>query len=306
MHEYQRKYRPDDFSQVQGQEATIAYLEGKLKKKQLPHCLLFTGPSGVGKTTIARITACKLDCSIHDLTELNMADFRGIDTVREIRKRMGLSPINGKCRVWILDEIHRLTTDSQNSLLKLLEEPPKHVYFMLATTDPQKLLKTILTRCTEVKLEALSSEAMQALIASVLEQEKQELSEEVIDRIVEVADGSARKALVILEQIADLDSEEEQLAAVQNADCRRQAIELARVLIKPKPLWNEVRAVLSGLETEDVEGLRHLVLGYARKVLLGGGKLAPRAYLVITSFRDPFYESKAAGLAAACWEVCSQ
>jgi hypothetical protein len=158
------------------------------------------------------------------------------------------------------------------------------------------------TRCTEVKLAPLSPKCVGQVIADVAAKEKLEVGEEVLDRIVEYAEGSARKALVLLNQIADLQTEEEQLDCLAKSDSRQAAFSLCRALIDPRSAWSDVAAILKGLE-EDPEGVRHMVLGYASTVLLGGGKMAGRAALITDRFQSPFYDSKRAGLILSCYEV---
>ena len=301
--ELYRKYRPKNLSQLVGQSSAVSILGKMMEKNKVPHCLLLTGGSGVGKTTIARILRRHLNCGSHDYDEINCADFKGIDTVREIRRTAGLSPIDGDVKIWFLDEVHKMTGDAQNSFLKLLEDTPPHVYFILATTDPQKLLKTVITRSTEIKLSLLALKDLLELVKRVAEAEKITISQEIMEELAAAAEGSARKALVLLGQVADIEGEEAQLAALAvSAQAKDQAINLARALLNPNVAWGEVAAILKELKDEP-ESVRYLVLGYARSVLLGGGKMAPRAFRMIDCFARNFYDSKAAGLAAACWEV---
>lgn len=300
---YYRRFRPKALKSVLGQEGAIASLQRFIDRNTIPHCILFTGPSGCGKTTIGRILKTHLNCGDADWLEINSADFKGIDTVREIRRSINLSPISGDCRIWFIDEAHKLTNDAQNALLKILEDTPSHVYFMLATTDPQKLIKTIHTRASEVKLQGLGVPALKRVLQRVIDKEKLTVTEAVMDEIIDASEGSARKALVILEQAGTLDTEAEQLQAVQATSLNKDAaITLARALINPRANWKEVAPLLKELKDEP-EGIRYLVLGYCRSVLLSGGPLAPRAYMIIDIFSKAFYESKQAGLAAACWEV---
>src|SRR5688572_25883760 len=140
--ELYKKFRPKTLKGVVGQEGAVSSLQSMIDKGRLPHTILFSGPSGCGKTTIARILKGILECSDLDFFEINCADFKGIDMVRDIRRYVGIPPLHGKSRVWLIDEAHQLTKDAQNAFLKLLEDTPKHAYFMLATTDPQKLLPT--------------------------------------------------------------------------------------------------------------------------------------------------------------------
>jgi DNA polymerase-3 subunit gamma/tau len=301
--EFYKKHRPALFKSVIGQTEAVGMLKKLLEhKEQFPHALLFTGPSGTGKTTLARILQKRLSCGDNDFFEINCADFRGVDMVRDIRSRMNLAPMNGTSRIYLIDEAHQLSKDAQNALLKMLEDTPSHVYFMLATTTQGKLLATIQTRCTEIRTKSLSVGDLVSLLDEICAKEKINISEELSDRIVECADGSARKALVLLNQVIHLDGEEEQLNAVLSSDTKRQAIEIARALINPRTRWGDIAKLLKDLD-EDPEQVRYLVLGYASSVLLGGGKLAPRAYLVVTAFGGNFYDSKKAGLVAACYEV---
>ncbi len=297
------KFRPRKLESVIGQDAAVSSLQRLMEKGMVPHVVLLSGPSGCGKTTIARILKDHLGCGEQDFMEINCADFKGIDMVRDIRRHSGLSPISGDCRVWLIDEAHKLTNDAQNALLKLLEDTPSHVYFFLATTDPHKLIKTIHTRCSEVRLGLLTQNHLKLLIAKVAKREGFQLTDDVVASLVEAAEGSARKALVLLEQVAHLADEDSQLAAITSASVNKdQAIELARKLINPRSGWSEVAAILKDIKDEP-ENVRYLVLGYARSVMLGGGPLAPRAFMLIDIFGRNFYDSKQAGLAAACWEA---
>jgi DNA polymerase-3 subunit gamma/tau len=300
--ELYKRYRPKTFKQVLGQPRAVASLQRFLADGRVPHTILFSGPSGCGKTTLARLMADKLGCRGTDLQEINAADFRGIDKVRQIRSERDLSPLGGKCRIYIVDECHRLTGEAQDGFLKLLEDTPEWLYFFLCTTAPNKLLKTIQTRSTPVWVEPLKSADMERLLKIVAKKEEAELSEEVRDRIVDVADGSPRMALVILNQVIGEENEEKRLALIRDADAEAQSIDLCRVLFKGR--WRDAAKVLKELDGLDPEAVRLAVLGYASKVLLGSdGQNGERAFRVIDAFGDNFWNSKRAGLIAACWEV---
>lgn len=309
-----QKYRPKTLKGVIGQDGSVVSLQMQIDKKKVPHVVLLTGPSGCGKTTIGRILKEHLECGDGDFFEINCADFKGIDMVRDIRRAVGMSPMHGSTRVWLIDEAGKLTNDAQNALLKLLEDTPSHAYFLLATTDPQKLIKTIHTRAAQVKLSAITHKDLELLIQRVANKEGMSISGDIISEIADAADGSARKALVILEQVGTLETEAEQLKAIQTSTFNKdEAINLARALFDRRGTpWPEIARILRNLSDQDAEGIRYCVLGYARSCLIGkedkppNMQFAEKAFRVIDIFSANFYDSKHAGLAAACWEVVTK
>ena len=296
--EFYKKYRPKTLARMVGNETTVQALTNMLERNTLPHTLLFTGPSGCGKTTLARILKQELDCLDVDFKEMNCADFRGIDTIREISRTMNLAPM-GKCRIWLLDEAHQLSKDAQNGALKILEDTPKHVYFFLCTTDQQKLLKTIRTRCCEMSVSLLNYKELEKLARRTMKREKIELDTDTMEELVAAAVGSARMLLVLLDKIANLSPEEMITAIRQKMEEENEAIELCRALISRIP-WKGIAEILKNLKGEP-ETIRYAVLGYARAVLLN--KCDSRAAVVIDCFRENFYDSKQAGLTYACYDV---
>lgn len=297
-----KKHRPVRFRDLVGQPQAVSQMEQWLKDGRVPNAVLLTGPSGVGKTTAARILVRRLGCSSFDCQEINAAESRGIDTIRDMGERMHLAPLGGGgARVWIIDECQKLTGDAQSSALKMLEDGPEHAHFFLCTTDPQKLLKTIVTRCTELKFRALDEAELLVVQKRVLDEEGVNVLPPVLKKIAECAEGSARKAVVLLQQVMGLESEDEQLAAVEKADSRRQAIELARALMDPKTQWSRVADVLKNLDDEP-ESLRRMILGYYQSVLLGGGIKANRAAELISRFQYNVFDSGKPGLTLMCYE----
>jgi DNA polymerase-3 subunit gamma/tau len=300
--ELYKRFRPKSFKQVVGQMGAVKMLSAMVQKGSVPHSLLFTGPSGCGKTTLARILQVKLNCSDGDFFEVNCADFRGIDFVRDIRSRMTFSPIGGKSRIWLIDECHELTKQAQEALLKMLEDTPKHVWFILATTDPNKLLKTIMTRCTEIRLNVLDSDSMLGLLNTTCKRAKVTTpSDEVLDKIINNSEGSARKALVYLNQVISVQGEDAQLEVINSTSMERQAIQICRVLIRPKSTYKEVMDILAKLE-EEPEQIRRMILGYFTTVAMKPGKLSARAIDILRCFQDHYYDSGKAGLVLSIWD----
>lgn len=302
MREIHLEERPTTFKQVVGQREACAQLTALGKSEEgIPHALLFTGPSGCGKTTLARIVRRKLKCSDADFAEVNAAESRGIEMVRTIQGRVGLAPIDGESRVWLIDECHKLTSDAQGAFLKLLEEPPDHVYFMLATTDPEKLRRAIRTRCTEIRVRLLTEGEAEGLVLRVCEGRNIDPGEGVAKKIGEVCEGSARKALVLLQQVMGIADDARKIEALEKADAKKAAIEIARAVMARKG-WGTVAAILRDCD-EEPETIRWMMLSYFTKVALGGGKGADRAVDVIEEFSDNFFDNKKAGLVAACYRA---
>lgn len=198
------KYRPQNISELDLVSAREA-LEKTLKNKNIPHAFLFSGPRGTGKTSAARILAMMVNkienCDTPDIIELDAASNRGIEEIRTLREQVALSPMSSKYKVYIIDEVHMLTTEAANALLKTLEEPPAHVVFVLCTTDPQKLPETVISRCTQIIFSRPSIEEIVAKLKLVAKGEKYKINPEDLELIAIEAKGSFRDAIKILEQV---------------------------------------------------------------------------------------------------------
>lgn len=304
--EFHRKYRPKSLKTVKGQPRAVEMLLRLQQADKIPHQMIFTGPSGCGKTTLARIVADKLiNCQGRDFIEINAAVSRGVDMVRDIQRQINHKPLYGTSRVWLIDEAHKLTGDAQNGLLKLVEEPPAHAYIMLASTEPNKIIKTIQTRCTEIKVQLLSPEDIIETVSRVADKEDISLTKEALDKIAEASEGSARKALVILQSLIGITGDKEKLAAIEKAANRSEAYQIGLELIYRSKGWAGVSSIISKLEDADWEGIRMLILAMASNVLLDPKKTTfyPKAYKVIVCFSEPFYNTGRAGLVASCYEA---
>lgn len=196
-----RKYRPITFDQVKGQNSAVAYLSSIIKSERVPHAILLTGGRGIGKTTLARIFARELGVSPYDIYEIDAASNNGVDEIRALREEVNTRPAQSKFKVYILDEVHMLSKQAFNAFLKTLEEPPKHVIFIMATTELHKIIPTVLSRCQVVHLEKPTQEVITEQLINIAEQENKKLEKPEAQLIADRADGSFRDALVILGQV---------------------------------------------------------------------------------------------------------
>jgi len=297
--ELYKKHRPSDFGDVVSNKTTCDVLTN-LIKSGFPKAVLLSGPSGSGKTTIARILATKLGIHSFDYFEKNAADARGIDDVREVQRNASVKSMAGNGKMFVFDEAHKLTGDAQTMLLKLLEDGPEGVYFVLCTTDPNKLIKTIHTRCTTFQTTKLDNEELEQLVQKVAAKEKFKLKSEVAEKIAESAEGSARQALVTLEKVMQITDVEDQFKAIVNPETTKQTIDLCRAMMKKGVTWKEIATILKSINDEP-ETVRRIVLGYYKAVLLNSGM--PIAVKVINAFQYDFFQSGEAGLALACYNV---
>ena len=216
-----RKYRSKNFDELVGQEAIKQTLENSLKIQKISHAYLFSGPRGTGKTSVARLFAKALNCekgngeicnecsncrainegSHPDVIEIDAASNSGVDEVRELIEKVKYAPIQGKYKVYIIDEVHMMTNSAFNALLKTLEEPPSYVVFILCTTEPYKLLPTILSRCQRYEFKKITDAELKKLITHVLKEEGVSSTNDAINLIVELANGGARDSLSLLDQV---------------------------------------------------------------------------------------------------------
>lgn len=303
---YQR-VRPSSFAEVVGNRETVASLVALTSQENPPHAFLLTGPSGCGKTTLGRIVALALGIRAEDVetqtgdySERDSAQFRGIDMIREIRSGAAYVGLHGHRRVWLLDECHKLTNDAMNALLKGLEDPPSHAYFVLGTTEPQRLLETIRSRCSIHRVMPLSEADMVRLLNRIASGEGHRLTRQQLGAIHERAEGKPRVAINLLEKVLAASLESRDAIVTDHEAIRERSDGLARALVKREG-WRAVAAILSQVEEDDVEAVRRSVIGYCSAVLLRGED--DFAMGVLDQMIEPFFQSGRAGLIHACYLV---
>ncbi|MDE2188486.1 MAG: DNA polymerase III subunit gamma/tau [Patescibacteria group bacterium] len=196
-----RQYRPQTFTDVLGQEPVVVALESSIKNGRVSHAYLFAGSRGTGKTSIARIFSRALKVSANDTYEIDAASNRGIDDIRELRDGVAVLPFESPYKVYILDEVHMLSKDAWNALLKTLEEPPAHVIFILATTELEKVPETVISRCQVFTFKKPSKAILKDLVESVAKSEKVKLAQGVSELVATLGDGSFRDTLGILQKV---------------------------------------------------------------------------------------------------------
>lgn len=275
------EFRPKYFEEIKGNNQIILELIRLIKNPKIPSSFLLTGPSGCGKTTIARIIASSLlkDISLN-FKEYNASHFSGIDLIRSIEQSVNMTPIGNKekYRIWFFDECHRLTSNAQDCILKLLEDPPQHCIFILATAEPSKLNKMILRRCYRLDLKSLDENELKDYVIGVLRRLNIKPLRYITKSIIDKSNGSPGFAIKQIEKINLIDRSKIEdrdyiLSLLETNDeiIEIQCIDLCRTLINKKSSWMDVAKILRKLKdsNEDSEKIRRAILGYCDSCLLG-------------------------------------
>jgi DNA polymerase-3 subunit gamma/tau len=234
-----RKYRPQEFGSVLGQEHVVEVLRAAVKQNKIAHAYLFAGGRGTGKTTMARLLARALKTDEQDIYEMDAASNRGIDEIRELREGVATLPFNSTYKFYIIDEAHALTRDAWGALLKTLEEPPAHAIFVLATTELDKVPDTIASRCQVFRLKRPSHETLKALVLKVAKEEGAALSPAGAELVALMGEGSFRDTLGILQKVLTL-----------SGDAKLTEEEVARVVGAPP--GQVINAFLQALAGKDI------------------------------------------------------
>jgi len=294
------KYRPDDFTDVIGHDLVVNSLMDMMKKATVPHCYLFTGPAGIGKTTLARIIASKFDCSVN---EIDAAVHTGVDDMRDLLETLaykGLGDTPNK--MVIVDECHLLSKQAWGSLLKATEQPPQHVFFVFCTTEDGKVPNTMVTRCQAYNLKPLRNDDLMDLLEDVVKYEKFDTPESILKLVARSCNGSPRQALTMLANVADCQDENEAAALLEAPLESKEIIDFARALVSGDLDWKGVQKYIKAMSDQNPESVRIVMVNYLNACLLNAKseRDVPRLLNLLSSFSKPLVASdKWAGILLA-------
>jgi DNA polymerase-3 subunit gamma/tau len=286
MSDYEKDYRPTELSEVIGQDPIVKSLQNYVKKDKLPHAFLFTGPSGVGKTTIARILKTILKA---ELIEIDAASYSGADPMRDASNAMVYKGIGNANKILLVDECQSLSKQAWQVLLKPIEDAKSHAYYILCTTEKQKVPKTIKTRCTEYDFKQANTDDLIDLLESVADDEDLEIDEEFIKIIAKSSDGSFRKALVSLSMCESVKNKKDLREILNTIDVGdASVIDVCRSLLSGSLKMDFYIKELKKLKDNNVmpETIRLTVISYLQSVILNKGKYDPRLFKILDAFTN--------------------
>jgi len=287
------KYRPASFEEVVGHKVILKSIESVIKRKS-SRTFLFHGPSGTGKTTLARIIAAEVGCLPEYILEVDAATNTGVENIRDIQETLRYLPMGNSKKAIILDEAHMLTKSAWNSLLKVTENPPPHVYWFLCTTELDKVPATIKTRCSAFGLSLLSSDQLKIVVKRVIKAEKMKVSDDVLEVIISEARGSPRQAIVNLDLCAESETKKQAAEILKSAIASDATIELCRFLVGSGGSWAKAMEIVSRLKEENPESVRIIMCNYVAAVLKGAksDKDAARLLAILEAFEGYYNPSE--------------
>jgi DNA polymerase-3 subunit gamma/tau len=288
------EHRPVSLSGVVGQDAVVKSLDTLIRNRR-SSSFLFCGPSGCGKTTLARIAASMFGCEPSSVLEVDASTKTGVDDMRSVQDSLRYKSLQGSgAKAVIIDECHMLSKSAWNSLLKVVEEPPEHVFFFFCTTEPGKVPKTIQTRCSSFTLKLIPEAVLTKLVKSVMRKEGITVTDDVLKMIVSEANGSARQALVNLSTCVGVDGRKEAAELLRTAIQSEAVLELCRFLVGDSCSWPEALDLINKLADEAPESVRIMVVNYVGVVLKKerNGKRAGRLLEILQEFSEPYNPSE--------------
>lgn len=293
------KYRPQSFDEITGNEATVDSLKINLSRTEgAIRTYLLTGQPGCGKTTITRIIKSELKCSDQDFYDYNISKTRGIATAREIIDSTRYAPMNGNVKIYVLNEVHEATQEFQNAMLDILEHPPSHVRFILVTTDPDKLLSTVLQRCTQFHVVPLLRHQIIKILKWVCNEEKVKVSDKILTKITDYCDGSPREAVKFLDQVIDIEDEDlAESAIISSSVDEKTVLNLCQALVKGGN-WKEIVEILKSIN-DNYEKTRLAICTYMSKVLLSNDNV--RIAQMLDIFKERYYSEGKSSLIRDCY-----
>ncbi len=284
------KYRPTRFADVKGQKAVVKSLQAALDGKARPHAYLFTGGAGQGKTTLARLVAKECGCELNNMIQVDAASTSGVDDMRGVTAALRYNGFgDSPNKAIIVDECHRLSKQAWDSLLLATEEPPAHVFWFFCSSEPDKIPKTMVSRCAAYNIAAVKFDDLMDLLEEVCDAEHYKTSERILMMVAKAAEGSPRMALTLLAKVHDCADEEETAILLQQPLDNAEVIDLCRKLIKGDLTWPDLCATLKSMSDTPAETIRIIIVNYLNACVLGarGDKEAMRLLDMLECFLKP-------------------
>jgi DNA polymerase-3 subunit gamma/tau len=293
--EFELKYRPLSFDELIGWETEKKSLLSMIKTKR---SFLLYGSRGCGKTTIGRLIAYELDIDDLDIIEIDAASNTGVDDARTIKSNASLYPLKGKNKIYIIDEVHRLSGNAFDALLKTIEEPPQHCYFVLCSSEIDKIPATIKSRCAKYEVKPLNQRDSSTLLNWICREEKLNVNNNIIQAIIDHCEGVPREMVISLDMVKDISNEQEAISLLYSKE-NKEIIDLCWALLN-KDSWSKICSILKELK-EEPEQIRYSILGVMNSILMKDTKQQEKAAMIMLNFMDTFIYTKRAGLSLACY-----